>query len=163
MLFTSLNKMAVRAVQHYTRVTHYVFAIWFFNNTYSHSVYSSLSKKFPSACTHLTILSNQLSMTPDYADCGMSKTTPSKNARPSSAFSNCFPLSCLLIEGNKNQSQGAKSGGYDGWMTSWTSLAARKSSVKAAVCSLALPWWSSRSRTPVRGRRLHQAWKTLWK
>ena len=32
------------------------FAIWFFNNTYNHSVYSSFSKKPPSVCTHLTIL-----------------------------------------------------------------------------------------------------------
>ena len=53
------------------------FLIWFFNNTYNHSVYSSFSKKLPSACTRLTILSNQLSMTPDHFDWGMSKMTPS--------------------------------------------------------------------------------------
>ena len=47
------------------------FAISFFNNTYNHSVCSSFSKKPPSACTHLTILSNQLSMTPDHVDLGM--------------------------------------------------------------------------------------------
>ena len=62
------------------------------------------------ACTHLTILSNQLSMTPDHFDWGMSKMTPSKNARAFSAFRNCFPFSCLITEGNKNQPQGAKSG-----------------------------------------------------
>ena len=65
-------------------------AIWFFNNTYNHSVYSSFFKTPPppppSACTHLTILSNQLSMTPGHVDWGMSKMTPSKNARASSAF-----------------------------------------------------------------------------
>ena len=86
------------------------FAIWFFNNTYNHSVYSSFSKKPPSACTHLTILSNQLSMTPDHIDWGMPKMTPLRNAWVSSAFRNCFPFSCLLTEGNKNQLQGAKSG-----------------------------------------------------
>ena len=62
------------------------FAIWFFNNTYNHSVSSSFSKKPPSACTHLTILSNPLSMTPDHVDWGMPKTTPSKNARASLTF-----------------------------------------------------------------------------
>ena len=139
------------------------FAIWFFNNTYSHSVYSSFSKKAPSACTHLTILSKQLSMTPNRVDWGMLKMTPSKNARASSAFWNCFPFSCLLTEGNRNQSQGANSGECGGWMTGWTSLAARMSRVTAAVCALALSWWSSRPRTPVRGRRLHHAWKTLGK
>ena len=40
----------------------------------------------PSVCTHLTIFSNQLSMTPDHVDCGMSKMMPSMNARASSAF-----------------------------------------------------------------------------
>ena len=40
-----------------------------FNNTCNHSVHSSFSKKPLSACTHLTILSNQLSMTPDHVDC----------------------------------------------------------------------------------------------
>ena len=82
------------------------FAIWFFNNSDNHSVYSSFSKKPPSACIHLTLLSNQLSMTPDHVYSGMSKMTPSKNARASSAFWNCFPFICLLTEGNKNQSQG---------------------------------------------------------
>ena len=37
-------------------------------------------KKPPSACTHLTILSNQLSMTPAHVDWGMLKMTPSMNA-----------------------------------------------------------------------------------
>ena len=137
------------------------FAIWFFNNTYNDSVYSSFSKKHLSACTHLTVLSNQLSVTPDHVDWGMSKMMPSKNTQASSAFWNCFPFSCFLTEGNKNQSQGAKSGEYGGWVTSWTSLAARKSRATAAVCTLALSWWRSRSRTPIRGGRLHHAWKTL--
>ena len=112
------------------------FAIWFFNNTYNHSVYSSFSKKPPSACTHF-----DYSLKPavcDDVDWGMSKMTPSKNARASSAFRNCFYSSCLLTEKNKNQSQGAKSGEYGGWVTSRTSLAARKSSVTAAVCELIL-------------------------
>ena len=115
------------------------------------------------ACTHLTGLSNQLSMTGDHVDWGMSKVRPSKNARASSAFWNCFPFSCLLTEGNKNQSQGAKSCEYGGWVTSWPSPAARKSRVTAAVCALALSWWSNRPRTPVRGRRLRHAWKTWGK
>ena len=89
--------------------------------------------------------------------------TPSKNARASSAFWNCFPFSCLLTKGSKNQSQGPKSGEYDGWVTSWILSAARKSRVTAAVCALALSWWSSRPWTPVRWRRLHYAWKTLGK
>ena len=75
---------------------HSCFAIWFFNNTYNPSVYSSFLKKLPSACTHLTILSNQLFMTHDHADWGMSKMTPSMNARASSTFWNCFPFSCHL-------------------------------------------------------------------
>ena len=66
-------------------------------------------------------------------------------------------------EGNKNQSQEAKSREYGGWVTSWTSLAARKSRVTTAVCALALSWWSNRLRTPVRRRRLHHAWKILGK
>ena len=49
------------------------FAIWFFNNAYNHSVYSSFSKKPPSACIPLTNLSNQLFMTPDHVDWSMSK------------------------------------------------------------------------------------------
>ena len=53
---------------------------------HNHSVYSSFSKKPPSACTHLTILSNQLSMTPVHVDWGMSKMTPSMNAQASLAF-----------------------------------------------------------------------------
>ena len=81
------------------------FAIWFVNNTYNHSVYSSFS-----ACTHLTILSNQLSMTPNHVDWGMSKMMPLMNARASSPFWNCFPVRCHLTEWNKNQSQWAKSG-----------------------------------------------------
>ena len=85
------------------------------------------------------------------------------NARASSAFWNCFPFSCLLTKGNKNQSQGAKSGKYGGWVTSWTSLPARKSRVTAAVSALTLSWWSSRPRTPVWGRHLHHAWKILGK
>ena len=117
----------------------------------------------PSACTHLTILSNQLSMTPDHVDWGMSKMMPSKNDRASSAFWNCFPFSCFLTGWNKNQAQGAKSGEYGGWVTSWTSLVARKSRVTAAVCTLALSWWNSRPWTPVRWHRLHHAWKTLGK
>ena len=139
------------------------FAIWFFNSTYNHSVYSSCSKNPPSACTQLTNLSNQLSRTPDHADWGMSKMTPSKNARASSAFWNCFLFSCHLSEGNKNQSQGAKSGEYGGLVTRWTSLAARKSRFTTAVCVLAFSWWSSTPRTPVRGRHLHHALKTLGK
>ena len=139
------------------------FAIWVFNNTYNHSVHSSFSKKPPSACTHLTILSNQLSMTPAHADWGMSKMTPSMNAQASSAFWNCFSFSCLLTEGNKNQSQGAKSCEQGGWVARWTSLVTRKSRVTAVVSALALSWWSSRPRTPVRGRHLHHAWKILGK
>ena len=138
------------------RVTHYVCNL-VFQNTYNHSVYSSFSKKPPSACTYLTILSNQLSVTPDHVDWGMSKMRPSKNAQTYSAFWNWFPFSCLVTEGNKNQSQGAKSGEYGGWVTSWTSLVARNSRVTAAVCALALPWWSSRPWTPVHGRRLHHS------
>ena len=65
---------------------HSCFAIWFFNDTYNHSAYSSFSKNPPSACIHLTILSNQLSMTSDHTDWGMSKMTPSKNAQGSLAF-----------------------------------------------------------------------------
>ena len=53
----------------------------------------------------------------------------------------------------QNQSQRAKSGEYGEWVTSWTSLVARKSRVTAAVCTLALSWLSSRPRTPVRGHR----------
>ena len=102
-------------------------------------------------------------MTPDHVDWGMSKMTPSTNARASSTLWNCFPFSFLLTEGNKNQPQGAKSGEYGVWVTSWTSLAARKSRVPAAVAALALSWWSSRPRTPVWGRRLHNAWKILGK
>ena len=128
---------------------HLCFAIWFFSNTFNHSVCFSFSNKPPSACTHLTSLSNQLSMTPDHVDWGMSKMAPSKNAPVSSAFWNCFTFSCLLTEGNKNQSQGAKSGEYGGWVTIWTSLAHRQSRVTAAVCTLALSWWSSRPWTPV--------------
>ena len=139
------------------------FAIWFFNNSYNHSVYSSFSKKPPSACTHLTLLSNQLSMTPDHVYSGMSKMTPSKNARASSEFWNCFPFICLLTEGNKNQSQEAESDECGGWVTSRTSLAAKKSRVTAAVCALALPWWGSRQQTLVPRRRLHHAWETLGK
>ena len=96
-------------------------------------------------------------MTPDHVDWGMSKMTPSINARASSAFWNCFPFSC------QNQSQGANSDEQGGWVTNWTSLAARQSRVTAAVCALALSWWSSRPRTPVWGRRLHHAWKILGK
>ena len=59
---------------------------FFFNNIYNHSVHSSFSKKPASTCTQLTNLSNELSRTPDHADWGMSKMTPSKNARASSAF-----------------------------------------------------------------------------
>ena len=55
------------------------------------------------------------------------------------------------------------SGEYDGWVTSWTLLTTRKSRVTAAVCTLALSWWSSRPRTPTRGCRLHHAWKILGK
>ena len=139
------------------------FAVWFFSNTYSHSVYSSFSKKPPSACTHLTILSSQLPMTPDHVEWGMSKMRPSKNARTSLAFWNCFPFSSLLTEGNKNQSQGTKSGEYGGWVTSWTSLGARKSRVTAAVWALALSLWSSKPRTPVWGRHLHHVWTILGK
>ena len=72
-------------------------------------------------------------------------------------------FSCLLTKGNKNQSQGAKSGEYGVWVTSWTSLVARKSRVTAAVCVLALSWWSSRPQTPIWGRHLHHAWKILGK
>ena len=100
---------------------------------------------------------------PDHVGWGMSKITSSKNAWTSLAFWNCFPFSCVLVEGYKNQSQGAKSGEYCGCVTSWTILADRKSSVTAAVCALALSWWSSRPWTPDRGRRLHHAWKTLGK
>ena len=139
------------------------FAIWFFNNTYNCSAYSSFSKKLPSACTHLTIFSNQLSMTPNHIDWGMSKMMPSMNARAPSLFWNFFPFNCHLTEWNKNQSPGAKSGEYGGWVTSSTSLAARKSRVTATVCALALSWWSSRPRTLVRGRRLYHAWKILGK
>ena len=79
----------------------------FFNNTYNYSVYSSFFvKKLPSACTHLTILSNQLSMTPNHADWGMSRMMPSKNAQASLTFRNCFPLGCLVTEGNKNRHKG---------------------------------------------------------
>ena len=117
----------------------------------------------PSACTHLTILSNQLSMTPDNVVWGMPKMTPSMNAWAYLAFWNCFPFSCHLMEGNKNQSQGVKSGEKDGWVTSWTSMVARKARVTAAVSALALSWWSSRPRRPVRGRYLHHAWKLLGK
>ena len=38
---------------------------------------------------------------------------------------------------------------------------ATKSRVTAAVCTLALSWWSSRPQTPVRGGHLHLAWKIL--
>ena len=55
----------------------------------------------------------------------------------------------------------AKSSERGGWVTSWTSLEARKYRVTAAVCALALSWWSSRPRTPVWGRRLHHVWKTI--
>ena len=48
-------------------------------------------------------------------------------------------------------------------MTNWTSLAARKSRVTAAVCALALSRWSSRPQAPVRGRHLQHAWKILGK
>ena len=65
------------------------------------------------------------------------------------------------MEGNKNQSQGAKSGECGAWATSWTSLVPRKPRVTAALCALALSWCSSRSQTPVQGRRLRHAWKTL--
>ena len=130
---------------------------------HNHTVYSSVWKKPPSACTHLTILSNQLSMTPDHVDWGMSKMTPSMNARASSPFWNCFPVSCHLKEWNKNQPQRAKSGEFGDRATSWISLAVAKSRVTAGVCALALSWWSSRPRTSVRGRRLHHAWKILGK
>ena len=140
------------------------FAIWLFNNTYNHSVYSSFSKKHtptppprPLACSYLTILSNQLSMTPDHVDWDMSKMTPSKNARALSAFWNCFPFRCTSHRGLSQVHN------YGGWVTSWTSLATRKSRVTATVWALALSWWSSRSRTPVQGRRLHHAWKALGK
>ena len=109
-----------------------------FQQHYNPSVYSSFSKKSPSVCIHLIILSNQLSMTPDHVDWGMSKMTSSMDAQASSAFLKCFPFSCLLTEWNKNQSQGAKSGEYDGWVTIRTSLTARKSRVTAAVYALAL-------------------------
>ena len=79
-----------------TRVTH--FAIWFFSNTYNHSVYSRFSKtpppfpRPPSACTHLAILSNQpMSMTADHVDWGMPIMTISKNARASSRSETAFP------------------------------------------------------------------------
>ena len=80
--------------------------MFFFNNIYNHFVYTSFSKKPLSACTHLTILSNQLSMTPDHVDWGMSKMTPSKNARASSAFSNYFAFSCLLTEREQKPTTG---------------------------------------------------------
>ena len=99
----------------------------------------------------------------DHVDWGMPKMMPSKNARASSAFWSCFPFSCHLTEGDKNQSWGAKSGEDSGWVTSWTSLVARQSTVTAAVCALSLSWWSSRPRTPIQGRRLHHAWKILGK
>ena len=67
------------------------------------------------------------------------------------------------MERKKNQSQGAKSCECDGWVTSWTSLVARKSRFTAAVSALALSWWSSRTQTPVRRRRSHHAGKTLGK
>ena len=102
-------------------------------------------------------------MTPDHVDWGMSKMTPLNYARASSASRNCFSFSCLLTKRNKIQSQGTKSGEYGGWVTIWTSLAARKSRVTAVVCVLALSWWSSIPRTSFRGRRLDHAWKTLGK
>ena len=83
--------------------------------------------------------------------------TPSRNAQASVAIWICFPFSCRLMEGNKNQSQGAKSGEYGGWVTSWIIGGV----VTAAACALALSWLSSRLRTPVRWRRLHHAWKTF--
>ena len=79
------------------------FAIWFFNNTYSHSVYSSFSKNPPSACTHLTILSNQLSMTPDHVYWGMSKMTPLKNVRRSET---AFHSAAFWWKGTKTSHRG---------------------------------------------------------
>ena len=100
-----------------TRVTHYVLQCGF-STTLTTSLSSPVFRKKPSSvCIHLTILSNQLSMTPDHVDWGMSKMTPSMNARASSTFLNCFPFSCLLTEGNKNQSQGVRSGEYGGRVT----------------------------------------------
>ena len=48
-------------------------------------------------------------------------------------------------------------------MTSWKSLATRKSRVTAAVSALALSWWSSRLQIHIHGHRLHHAWKILVK
>ena len=80
------NVAWTRLIEYDTRVAHYVLQSDFsitLTTTLSTPVFS---KKPSSACTLLTILSNQLSVTPDHVNWGMSKMTPSMNARASSAF-----------------------------------------------------------------------------
>ena len=96
-----------------------VFFFFFFFATLTTTLSTPVfQKKPPSDSMHLTILSNQLSVTPDHVDWGMSKMTPSKNVLASSTFGNCFPFSWRLTEENENQSYETKSGEYGGWVTS---------------------------------------------
>ena len=143
------------------RVTHYVLQ-YGLSTTLTATLSTPVFRRNPPQPVHIWP-SSQTSFLwhPTHADWGMSKMTPSMNARASSLVWNCFPGSCHLTEWNKHQSQGAKSGEYDDLVTSWISLAVRESRVTAAVCALALSWWSSRPRTPVRWRRLLYAWKIL--
>ena len=66
-----------------SRVTHYVLQSGF-SAALTTTLSTPVFRRNPPQ--HFTILSNQLSMTPDHIDWGMSKMTPSKNAQASSAF-----------------------------------------------------------------------------
>ena len=71
-----------------TTVTHFVLqSVFFFSGTLTNTLSTPVFRRPPTlAFTHLTVLSNQLSMATDHVDWGISKMIPSKNARASSAF-----------------------------------------------------------------------------
>ena len=58
-------------------------------------------KVTPLACTHLVILSNNVTMVPDHTDWGISEITPSKWARASSTAWICFLLNCCFTWGRE--------------------------------------------------------------
>jgi hypothetical protein len=61
----------------------------------------------------------------------------------SSMGSNRRPFSLNLIFGNRNKSQGAKSGDCGGWGMTAVLYFARNCWVRTGVCDGALSWWSS--------------------
>ena len=145
-------------------------AIWSFNSTYSRSIYSSFLKKPPPPPPPplLSLYTFDHPLKPAVCDTRPRWLGYVKNDAlyECSGIFGVLKLLSLQLRFNgwdQKQVTGANSGEYGGSVTSWTSLAARKSRVTAAVCAMALSWWSSRPRTPVLERRLHHAWKTLGK